>query len=93
MKKQYTLQYFKEKEFEEKKAYTTDGVAHSYWTRTPELWESCTVVVIGSHVIGNCTADEAAGVRPAFCLDRQTPLIENYDIIEGEAVYVLKNEK
>ena len=87
------LSYFKKKEYDEKKAYTADGVTHSYWTRTPQLWESCTVVVVGTQVTGTCTADEKAGVRPAFCIDGQTLLKENYDIIEGEAVFVLAAEE
>ncbi len=88
-----SLRYFKNKEFEEKKAYTTEGVAHTYWTRTPQLWESCTVVVMGSQAIGTCTADEKAGVRPAFCIDRQTIVTKRDDIIEGEVVFALGTEE
>lgn len=84
------LKYFKDKDFNVKMACFQDGVACPYWTRTPELWETCTVVMIGNEVVGSSTADISGGVRPAFCISKQTAVKESSDIIEGEIVYIIE---
>jgi len=84
------LKYFKNKDFDVKMAYFQDGVVCPYWTRTPELWETCTVIMIGNGMVGNCTADILGGVRPAFCISNQTVVKESSDIIEGEIVYTIE---
>ena len=86
------LKYFKNKDFSVKTAYLPEGDVYPYWTRTPELWESCTVVVIGTKMLGSYTADISCGVRPAFCMERNTVVKESADIIEGETVYVIEAE-
>ncbi len=84
------LKYFKNKEQSVKKAYKADGEAWPYWTRTPEIWETCTVAVIGIDVIGSAPADSRIGVRPAFCMDKDTIVKVNDNIIEEESVYIIE---
>lgn len=84
------LDYFTNKEMAVKKAYDSEGNALPYWTRTPELWESCTVVVIGTEVVGNTTADLSCGVRPAFCMQPDTEVHRSDKVIEGESVYIVE---
>lgn len=84
------LDYFHNKELEEKRAYDREGNARPYWTRTPELWESCTVMVIGIEVVGSSTADLILGVRPAFCMLPDTMVRRSDQVIEGEKVYIVE---
>ena len=86
------LEYFKNQDYNVKMACFEDGVVCPYWTRTPELWETCTVVMIGKDVVGSCTADISAGVRPAFCVSGKTVISESCNIIEGERVYVITED-
>lgn len=83
------LDYFSNKEMAVKRAYDPEGNARPYWTRTPELWESCTVMVIGIKVVGNSTADLSLGVRPAFCMQPDTSVRRSDQVIEGERVYIV----
>ena len=85
-----SLKYFRKKEFAEKGAYLEDGRKMPYWTRTPDLWESCIVVVIGAEIIDTVTADSSSGVRPAFCMDKETVIKKSGDVITGEQVYVIE---
>lgn len=84
------LRYFKHKDLSEKKATKADGEAWPYWTRTPHIGETCTVTVIGIDIFGDATADRRLGVRPAFCMEKDTAVKVNDNIIEGESVYVLE---
>lgn len=84
------IDYFINKEIAEKRAYDSEGNEIPYWTRTPELWESCTVVVIGTKVVGAATADQGLGVRPAFCMSPDTVVYQSDKIIEGESVYIVE---
>lgn len=84
------LKYFKNKEFVEKKAFMSDGTEWPYWTRTPELWETCTVLTIGVESLGSGTADVSIGVRPAFCMSNDMVLDERSDVIDGSRVYVIE---
>ncbi len=84
------LKYFKNTDYEAKKACFQDGEVCPYWTRTPELWETCTVIMIGNSMMGSCTADISSGIRPAFCVSNQTVVKESSSIIEGEIVYVIE---
>ena len=70
-------------------ASLSDGQENPYWTRTPNTWGSSNVFTIGVNTIGSGTADVYSGVRPAFCLDRSTPIKTRTDIIIGETVFVL----
>lgn len=69
-----------------------DGTAWPYWTRTPHLWEEYLVTVIGTEEngVGNATPDCYIGVRPAFCMGRDTVVQKRDDIIAGETVYILE---
>lgn len=84
------LRYFKNKDLSEKKATKADGEAWPYWTRTPHIWETCTVTVIGIDIFGDAPADSRLGVRPAFCMGKDTAVEVNDDIIEGESVCILE---
>lgn len=66
-----------------------NGKKSAYWTRTPETWETYTVVTIGNKALGIGTADIRSGVRPAFCLEKSAPIGQRTDIISGQTVYVL----
>lgn len=86
------LKYFKNKEHSVRTAHMADGEAWPYWTRTPWLWETCLVTVIGVEVVGDATADGCIGVRPAFCMARDTVILESESVVAGKTVYVLKME-
>ncbi len=85
------LKYFESKEHYVKKAYAADGTAWPYWTRTPWIWETYDVVVIGTELdFGRPSADKKMGVRPAFCLGKDIAVQKSDSVIEGKIVYVLK---
>ena len=86
------LKYFKDGESSIRTAYLPDGTEWAYWTRTPHLWESFLVTVMGVEILCNITADTCSGVRPAFCMGKETPIKESADVIAGEVVYVLDAE-
>lgn len=83
------LKYFRNKEYSVKAAYTEEGKACPYWTRTPELWESYTVIMMGIKKVGGSNADIYSGVRPAFCMEKDTIIQKSDSIIAGESVYVI----
>ncbi len=70
----------------------SNGERCPYWTRTPENWHTCMVITIGHDRMGSGTADVSSGVRPAFCIANDTPIIQRTDIVAGETVYVLDLE-
>ena len=85
------LKYFENTRQSVKKAYAADGTAWPYWTRTPWTGETCTVVVIGVRLdFGTPTADARLGVRPAFCLEKDTAVQKSDSVIEGKSVYILE---
>ena len=84
------LDYFYEAEYVTKVAAMEQGTSCPYWTRTPQLWEKCTVVMVGVEAVGSSTADICAGVRPVFCLSGQTKVKESSEVIEGECVYIIE---
>ena len=49
------LKYFKNKEHSVKTAYKADGKAWLYWTRTPHIWETYEVAVIGVEALDAVT--------------------------------------
>lgn len=83
------LEYFKNKVYSVKTACKANGEAWPYWTRTPHLWETYLVTVIGVDGLGDATPDGHIGVRPAFCLSRDTAVKKSDKIVEGKSVYVL----
>lgn len=63
----------------------------SWWLRSVETtYDSCFLGIGGDGKIGHGNAFQASGVRPAFCLPNNTPIIENKDILENQTVYVIK---
>ena len=87
------LKYFENTRQSVKKAYAADGTAWPHWTRTPWIWETYDVTVIGATgELGTATADRYLGVRPAFCLGRDTVVQKSDSIIEGKNVYILELE-
>ncbi len=83
------LRFF-EDDYNRRVAYLPNGDGCAYWTRTPETWETYTVFTIGRQGTGVGSADIDSGVRPAFCLDGSTPIVQRTDIISGQTVYVIK---
>lgn len=57
--------------------------------RTPETWDTYSVNTIGRRAIGAGTADIDSGVRPAFCIETSTKVIQRDDIVKDQSVYVL----
>lgn len=86
------LKYFVFKEHSVKTAYMADGEAWPYWTRTPWLSGTYSVMVIGVHQLADATTDRYLGVRPAFCMARDIAVLESDSIVAGETVYVLEME-
>lgn len=86
------LKYFKNTEHSVKTAYMANGKAWPYWTRTPWLWETYLVTVIGVDATGDATTDGRIGVRPAFCMARDTVVRESDSVVAEETVYVLEME-
>ena len=83
------LRYFAD-DINRRAAYLPNGDGCPYWTRTPETWETYTVFTIGGRGTGVGSADINSGVRPAFCLDGSTPIIQRTDIIREQTVYVIE---
>ena len=69
-----------------------DGEAVAYWTRTPWLAARCLVTAVGVDSLCSPPADLYIGVRPAFCMERDTKVRESDGIVPGETVYVLEVE-
>lgn len=84
------LEYFKNKEYVVKTAHMADGEAWPYWTRTPWLAATCLVTVIGTEALFDLPADFCIGVRPAFCMERDTAIRESGDVVAGVTAYVLE---
>lgn len=83
------LKYFRNKVYTKKIAYKEDGTESAYWTRTPDLMETCLVLYVGSKGIADTTPEHYLGVRPAFCMSRDTVVQKSDDIIAGESVYIV----
>lgn len=86
------LAYFRNKAHSVKTARKADGEAWPYWTRTPWLAETCLVTAVGVDSLCSPPADLYIGVRPAFCMERDTKVRESDGIVPGETVYVLEVE-
>ena len=84
------LKYFTD-DYLRRVACFSNGEKNPYWTRTPETWETYTVFTVGENGIGSASADILSGVRPAFCLDANTAIHLNADIINNKNVYVIDN--
>jgi hypothetical protein len=82
------LRFFKD-DYNRRSAAYPDGDAGVYWTRTPETWETYTVFTIGKDGVGSGSADIASGVRPAFCLEKSTKVVQRTDVVDGQMVYTI----
>ena len=47
-------------------------------------------VIMGVTSIGAGTAEIYSGIRPAFCMGKQTAVKQSSDIVKGEDVYVIE---
>ena len=86
------LKYFENCSHSVIRAYKADGEAWPYWTRTPWLWGTNHVAVIGVEQNTSATPDRLLGVRPAFCMGKDTAVHKRDGIVEGKSVYVLDLE-
>ena len=86
------LSYFDGKMYDRKVAGFADGRKIPYWMRTPDLWETCLVLTIGVTAIGVGSAEVYGGIRPAFCMGKQTAVRLSSDIVQGETVYVIEEQ-
>ena len=86
------LKYFESDRQSLRSACMANGKRWPYWTRTPWIWENWEVSVIGIEKTGSSPADKLLGVRPAFCLEKDTAVHKDSSIIEGKSVYVLDLE-
>lgn len=65
---------------------TSSGTITSWWLRTPNTWHDNVVCgvntegVIGIGGVGGFGEDYLNGVRPAFCLDAETPIQKRGDL-------------
>ncbi len=84
-----TLKYF-EDDYSRRVANLPNGEKCAYWTRTPETWDTYNVFTIGNNAIGSGGADIDSGIRPAFCMEKTTALIQSTDIVSGQTVYVIE---
>ena len=83
------LKYF-DGNYSRKVASLPDGTENIYWTRTPSLGETFTITFIGPKAVRSASADLSLGVRPAFCVERSTPVVQSTDVVEGEAVFIIE---
>ena len=68
----------------------TDGVARSWWLRSPNTYYfSCVYGVGANGRIGNGNAFDENGIRPALCVPSTLPISVREDISENNSVYVL----
>ncbi len=88
-----SLKYFENTRQSVKKAYAADGTAWPHWTRTPWIWETYDVTVIGATgELGTATADRLIGVRVVFCFEKDIAVQKSDCVIEGKSVYILELE-
>ena len=75
-------------------AYREDGIAASWWTRTPMVGQERTIVTVITHSgwggggpLMFTTGEGIFGIRPAFCLPGDTPIIRGE--LNGEDVFFI----
>lgn len=88
------LKYFSGRGSSFQKAYKENGKAWPYWTRTPWIYETCMVTVIGvDYDILSMPADGHIGVRPAFCLGKNTIVRKENGIFARKNAYFMEWEE
>ena len=83
-----TLKYFKD-DYTRRIADLPNGGKSAYWTRTSATWETYTVITIGEGA-GVGSADIDSGVRPAFCMKKDTRITQSDNVVSGQTVYVIE---
>lgn len=84
------LAYYKKRD--DLTAQLKSGANDAYWLRTAYLWDDIQAWAIGANGdIGGISVSYTLSLRPAFCLDGNTEVVETDEIVEGRKVYVLKN--
>ena len=84
------LEYFKNEK--NRVAYDHEHVA-SWWLRTPNTYyTSCTYVVGDNNKIGYTNAYDDNGIRPAFCVENDSPIELKTGVIDNQSAYVFSCE-
>lgn len=83
------LSYFKgEKNFV---ACKDDGIADAYWLRSAYLWDDIQAWSVGADgKYGGSSVSLSYFLRPAFCLDKDTQIKTNIDVIPEKTVYTIE---
>lgn len=64
--------------------------ASGWWLRTSYTWYKSTAWSVGyDATVGGGGVSYKNGVRPAFCMDKKTPINERKDIITDKTIYVM----
>lgn len=85
-----TLEFFRNEE--NRKAYVNEKLS-SWWLRTPNTYYlSCTYVIGDNNKIGYTNAYDANGIRPAFCVRNDSPIVLKTGIVDNQSVYVFSYE-
>lgn len=80
------LQYFSDPE---RRVAERDGVASSWWLRSPDNgYVSCVFGVGYDGIVGSGNANGSNGVRPAFCVNAELPICLSEKLVEGRSVYL-----
>ncbi len=68
--------------------------AHSWWLRTPDTYfMSCPYCVSSNGKIDAPNAFDVSGVRPAFCVPGNTPVVKRNSVTGEESVFVLQAQQ
>ena len=86
------LKYFKSVSSRIAKYGDELGARGGWWLRSPLTWEDTCAMYIGFNTSYSATSVfYESGVRPAFCVDNDTPITLRSDVVIGQDVYVLGN--
>ena len=81
------LEYFQNVE---NRIATLNGRPTSWWTRSAETYHNTAVYGVGPDgALGNGNASDENGIRPAFCVPKESVVTLSTDIVQGESVFVL----
>ena len=66
------------------------GQAHNWWLRTPDTYYmSCPYCVSSNGKIDAPNAFDLCGIRPAFCIPGNTPIVKSNNVVGKKSVFVL----
>jgi hypothetical protein len=75
---------------ERRVARFADGTASSWWLRSVDTWYDNVAIGVGPDAsVGGGGVSTPGGVRPAFCVGRETAVAESGDVLPDRKVYVL----